>query len=120
MPRYTTGSSYKEKPVAEDAREQKYLEMISQFPESPLGYFTLGRYYVEVGRYREAIEPLERCLREEADWTAAMIALGDAWSGLGEKEKAIEVLEHALAAARAQNHPSLVQDVEERLEDLRD
>ncbi len=68
--------------MADDAREQKYLDMIAQFPESPLGHFTLARYYVEVGRFQEAIAPLERCLGEEPDWTAAMIAVGDAWAGL--------------------------------------
>lgn len=105
--------------MADDAREQKYLDMIAQFPESPLGHFTLARYYVEVGRFQEAIGPLERCLNEEPDWTAAMIALGDAWSGLGEKQKAIAVYEQALASAQAQSHPSLAYDIEERLEDLR-
>ena len=106
--------------MSEDPREQKYLEMIAQFPESPLGYFTLGRYYVEVGRYRDALEPLERCLREEADWAAAMIALGDALSGLGETQRAVEILEKARATAQAQSHGSLAADIEERLEDLRD
>lgn len=105
--------------MADDAREQKYLEMIAQFPESPLGHFTLARYYVEVGRFQEAIAPLERCLAEEPDWTAAMIALGDAFVGLGEKQKAVAVYEKALASAQAQSHPSLAYDLEERLEDLR-
>lgn len=106
--------------MAEDPREQKYLDMIAQFPESPLGYFTLGRYYVEVGRYQEAVEPLERCLAEDEEWTAAMIALGDALSGLGDKDRAIAVLERARASAQAQSHGSLAADIDERLEDLRD
>jgi len=103
-----------------DEREQKYLNMIAQFPESPLGHFSLAKYYLEVGRWREAIERLEYCLKEEADWAAAMVALGDAYAGAGDKAKAIEVLETARATALAQSHPSLAEDIDERLEDLRD
>lgn len=102
-----------------DAREQKYLEMIAQFPESPLGHFTLGKYYVEVGRFAEAIAPLERCLAEEPDWTAAMVPLADALAATGRKPEAITLLERALTTAQAA-HGGLAGDIEERLEDLRD
>jgi uncharacterized protein HemY len=93
--------------------------MIGQFPESPLGYFTLGRYYVELGRWGEAVGPLVRCLEEEPDWTAAMVALADALVGQGEKARAIELLERAKATPQAA-HGGMAADIEERLEDLRD
>ena len=101
-----------------DPREQKYLDMISQFPESPLGQFSLGRYLVEVGRFREAIAPLEHCLAEDPDWTAAMVSLGDALAGTGEAARAAEIWRRARSTAQAQSHGSLAQDIEERLADL--
>jgi len=100
-----------------DERERKYLDMIEAFPESPLGHFTLGRYYVEVGRFAEAVQPLERCLKEEPDWTAAMVSLADALAASGDKAKAIVLLEKARSTPQAA-HGGLADDIEERLEDL--
>ncbi|MGC4122874.1 MAG: tetratricopeptide repeat protein [Myxococcales bacterium] len=102
-----------------DEREKKYLEMIEAFPESPLGYFTLGRYYVEQGRFREAIAPLERCIAEEQDWAAALVALADAHAGAGDKAKAIELLERASSTPQA-GHGGIADDIADRLDDLRD
>lgn len=101
-----------------DAREQKYLDMISQFPDSPLGHFSLGKYYVEANRFSEAIPALERCLKEEPDWAAAMIALGDALAGSGRAQEAIALLTRARESALAQSHDSLAEDIDERLRDL--
>lgn len=101
-----------------DERERKYLDMIAQFPESHLGYFSLGRYYVEVGRFAEAIAPLERCLQEEPEWTAAMVPLADALAATGQRDKAVGVLERALGTGQAK-HSGIAADIEERLEELR-
>lgn len=101
-----------------DERERKYLEMIASFPESPLGYFTLGRYYVEQGRYQEAIAPLERCVAEEKEWAAALVALADAHAGAGDRARAVELLELAQKTPQA-SHGGIADDIAERLEDLR-
>jgi uncharacterized protein HemY len=100
-------------------REQRYLEMVAQFPESPLGYFTLGRYYLESERFLEAIEPLERCVSDEPDWTAALVALADAHSAVGNKTRAIELLEGAQKTSQA-SHRAIAAEIEEKLEDLRE
>ncbi len=102
-----------------DDRERKYLNMIAECPESPLGHFTLGRYYVEVGRAAEAIAPLERCLDEDPDWTAAMVALADALVATGRKADAIALLRRAEKTPQA-HHGGLADDIAERLEDLSD
>lgn len=102
-----------------DEREKKYLDMVASFPESPLGYFTLGRYYVEQGRFQEAVAPLERCLAEEQDWAAAMVALADAFAGLGDKARAVALLERAGKTPQA-SHGGIADDIADRLEDLRD
>ncbi len=101
-----------------DAREQKYLDMIAAFPDSPLGYFSLARYYVEVARFAEAIEPLEKCLKDDPEWAAAMVALGDAYAGAGQTAKAVEILKRARQSAQAQSHATMAQDIAERLADL--
>ena len=102
-----------------DERERKYLQMIEEFPENSLGHFTLGRYYVESGRFADAIAPLERCLKEEPDWTAAMVALADALAASGRKPEAVALLDRARATPQA-SHGGLADDIAQRLEDLSD
>lgn len=102
-----------------DDRERKYLDMIAECPESPLGQFTLGRFYVEVGRAGEAVAPLERCLAEDPDWTAAMVALADALLATGRKAEAVALLHRAERTPQAR-HGGLADDIAERLEDLSD
>lgn len=102
-----------------DEQEQRYLELIQQFPESPLGYFSLAKHYVDAGRYEEAIPHLERCLDHDPAWAAALVALADAHAGLGQPEQAIEVLERAQSTALAQSHPTMAEEISDRLDELR-
>src|SRR2546421_143835 len=71
-----------------DDREQRYLAMISQFPDSPLGHFSLGRFHLEAGRFAQAAASLARCTGLDPTYAAALLSLGDAYAGAGETEKA--------------------------------
>lgn len=102
-----------------DEREQKYLDIIAQFPDSPLGHFSLGKYYVEIGRFQEAIAPLTHCVEADPQWAAAFLALGDAYGGVGNTEKAIATLEQARSTAHGKRDQSFIADIDERLEALR-
>jgi tetratricopeptide (TPR) repeat protein len=99
-------------------REQQYLSMISQFPESPLGYFSLGRYQLEQARFAEAAGNLRRCTELDPAYAAALLSLGDALAGANEKPQALEAYARARAAALAQNHPSLAEEIDERVAEL--
>ena len=35
-------------------REAQFLEMVREFPDSPMGYFSLGRLYLDEKRWAEA------------------------------------------------------------------
>jgi len=101
-----------------DEREQRYLSMISQFPDSPLGYFSLGRYLIEQARFEEAVERLRRCTELDPTYAAALVSLGDALAGAGKSTDARQVFAKAREAALAQNHPSLAEEIDERVEEL--
>lgn len=103
-----------------DEREKRYLDLISQFPDSPLGYFSVARYYLEVRRFADAVAPLERCVAQDGEWGAALLALGDVHAGLGDHAKAISTLERAKATSLARRDASFLADVEERLRELRE
>ena len=101
-----------------DARETQYLAMIEQFPESPLGYFSLGRYYLEQGRHAEAAVRFRRCTELQPEYAAALMSLGDALAGAKDLEGAKASYARARSAALAQNHPTLADEVDERVADL--
>jgi len=100
-----------------DAREQLYQEMIREFPEDPLGYFSLGKYYVEVERFQDAIAPLERCIEHDPNWAVALLELSNAYAGSGDKTRAISLLERASKTPHAQRH-GVGRVIETRLKDL--
>lgn len=101
-----------------DEREQQYRQMIAEFPDSPLPWFSLGRHLLEKARFEDAAEAFERCVAADPAYAAALLALGDAYAGLDEVEKAKDAWERCAAAALAQGHPSLAQEARERAEEL--
>ena len=54
----------------------------------------------------------------QPDYAAALVALGDALAGAGRRDEARQVLEGARETALAQAHPSLAEEIDERLGDL--
>ncbi len=101
-----------------DDQELQYRKRVQDFPDSPLTQFALGRYLLESHRFAEAIPPLEAANRLQREYAAAMLALGDAYIGAGEKEKARQILGQARDVALAQSHPSLAEEIDERLAEL--
>jgi tetratricopeptide (TPR) repeat protein len=99
-------------------RESKYLGMIKDFPESPLGFFSLGRYYLEERQFDEAAKRLDECTRLDPTFAAALVSLGDALAGGGKRELALDAYRRARAAALNQNHPELAEDIDQRVADL--
>lgn len=101
-----------------DAREAQYRQMIEEFPDSPLPWFSLGRYLVEIARFEEAAEALEKCVAADPAYAAALIALGDAYAAVDEVEKARDAYARCEKAALAQGHPTLAGEARERAEEL--
>lgn len=97
-----------------DDREQRYLSMIEEVPDSALPWFSLGRHYLEAGRYDKAAEALRRCNALQADYAAALFALGEACAALGQTAEARQAFQHCQRAALAQNHPSLAEEAAEK------
>lgn len=99
-------------------REQRYLTMVSQFPDSPLGHFSLGKLCLEQARYPEAAQHLGRCAELDPQYAAALLSLGDALAGAGDGHAARDAYARGRAAALAQNHPSLAEEIDERVAEL--
>jgi TolA-binding protein len=99
-------------------REAQFRKLVEQFPQSPMGHFSLGKLLLEQRRFREAAECLETATRLDASYAAALLALGEALARDGQTQKAREVWERARARALEQKHPSMAEEVEELLAGL--
>lgn len=101
-----------------DAEEEKYRKRVAELPKSAMGQFALGRYLLEQGRFADAVPPLEEANRLQAEYAAALVALGDAYAGARRTEDARATFERGKAVALAQRHPSLADEIDDRLADL--
>jgi len=101
-----------------DARLEQFKQMVAEFPDSPMAQFSLGKTYLERRQYAEAVKNLEEAVRLDPEYAAALVSLGDAYTGAGQTDKAREVLTRAREKALAQNHPGLAEEIDERITDL--
>jgi uncharacterized protein HemY len=99
-------------------QEERYRQQVRDFPDSPLPNFALGRHLLAEGRYAEAAVSLEAANALQKEWAAALVALGDAYRGAGRTEEAKSTLQKARQVALAQSHPSLAEEIDERLDQL--
>jgi Flp pilus assembly protein TadD len=101
-----------------DARLEQFKQMAAEFPDSPMAHFSLGKALLERRLYAEAAQSLEQAARLDATYAAALVSLGDAYSGAGQADKAREALTRARTLAVAQNHLGLAEEIDERLSEL--
>lgn len=85
-----------------DARIEQFKQMAQADPDNELGHFSLGRIYLESGRYDEAIAPLSRALELNPKLSKAYQLLGSAYEGAGQREKAIEIVTNGVTIADGQ------------------
>ncbi len=101
-------------------RETLFRQMVTQFPDSPMGHFSLGRLLVDEQRWSEAAEALAAATRLDPGYAAAWVALGDAHLGGGAREEAKTAWRQALETPHGQRDLSLQADLEQRLAELED
>jgi tetratricopeptide (TPR) repeat protein len=99
-------------------REAQFRQLVADYPDSPMGHFSLGKLLLDEKRYAEAVQCLEDAVKLDPQYAAALLSLGDAYVGAGSAEKAREVFTRARATALGQNHASLAEEIDERLADL--
>jgi TolA-binding protein len=99
-------------------REAQFRKLVEAFPGSPMGHFSLGKLLLEERRYPEAAASLAEATRLDPGYAAALLALGEAHAGAGQKGAARQVWEQARARALEQNHPSLAEEIDALLAEL--
>ena len=99
-------------------REQQFKDLVNEFPNSPMGHFSLGKLYLEERRYPEAVQSLEAAVKLDPEYAAALVSLGDAYVGAGQTAQARTIWEQAVEKALAQKHSGLAGEIEDRLAEL--
>lgn len=101
-------------------REALFKQMVAEFPDSPMGHFSLGRLYVDEKRWADAVVALGTAVKLDPTYAAAHVALGDAFAGMGDKAQAKGAWEAALATPLGKRDMSLQADLEQRIRDIDD
>lgn len=84
-----------------DERIEQFRKMAEADPDNELGHFSLGRAYMEDGRYRDAIPCFERVVRLNAQNSKAYALLGAAQKEVGDRAAAIATLRKGFDVAHA-------------------
>lgn len=101
-------------------REALFKAMIAEFPDSPMGHFSLGRHYLDSRRWADAAACFQEAVRLDPTYAAAFVGLGDAQAGLGQKALAKAAWQQALGTPLGKRDLSLQADLEQRTRDLDD
>lgn len=103
-----------------DPRELMFREMVREFPDSPMGHFSLGRLLIDQKRWPEAAEALAAATRLDPSYAAAFVGLGDARAAQGDKDGAKAAWQQALETPLGRRDLSLQADLDQRIRDLDD
>ena len=101
-----------------DSREPQFQKLVKDFPNSPLGHFSLGKLYLDGGRAAEAVPLLEQATTLDPTYAAALVCLGDAYVATGQVHVARTTFERAKEVALAQKHPGLAEEIDARVQEL--
>ncbi|MCH7592540.1 MAG: Fe(2+)-trafficking protein [Planctomycetes bacterium] len=85
-----------------DDRIQQFKTMAEADPNNELGHFSLGKAYLEAGRFDDAVVPLKRALEINPRMSKAHQLLADAHDRAGNRETAIKTLEQGVMVADEQ------------------
>ncbi len=86
----------------QDRRIQQFKQMAAADPENELGHFSLGKAYLDAGRFDDAVGPLTRALDLNPTMSKGYQLLGEALDRAGKREKAIEVMTNGVIVADGQ------------------
>ena len=82
-------------------RIERFKNMADADPDNELGHFSLGRAYMEAGRYAEAIESLKRAIVINRNLSKAYQFVGQSQLKLGQQGEAVATLTEGVKVADA-------------------
>lgn len=95
-----------------------FIQMTKEFPDSPMGHFSLGKFLLEEQRCAESVLALEKAVALDPHYAAAWVALGDAHAGANDAARAKAAWQRALETPHGKRDQSLQADLEQRISEL--
>jgi folate-binding protein YgfZ len=96
-------------------RAEIFRQVLDLDQDDAIGNFGLGELLVEEGRYGEAVGHLERALAVDPRYSAALLALGRAHEGAGNRAAAIRMYRGGIEVAAARGDLATANKMQERL-----
>ncbi len=102
---------------AEEKIEQ-LRSLVEADPSDHLGFFMLGKLYLDVDRPADAAAQFESCIRLKPDYSAAYRLLGDAYRKAGDTGKARDVYTRGIKVAEGNGDLQTVKEMKAFLSKL--
>ncbi len=80
---------------------KRLKDLAAADPNDPLTFFLLGRELMEVARFEDAAQALEKTVQLNPEYTAAYRYLGDSHRMAGNNARAREIYEAGIAVSEA-------------------
>lgn len=96
-----------------------FKNLLKKDPNNPMVHYSLSFEYYKTKDYEMAIKHMETYMALKEDEGSGYRVLAKCYEELGDYEKAIEVLQKGIQKALKYNHPSMVEEFERWLEQLK-
>ncbi|MCH8204385.1 MAG: tetratricopeptide repeat protein [Candidatus Hydrogenedentes bacterium] len=106
--------------LEEEARERigMFEEVLEIDPDDPVATFGMGKAYVQLGEYENAIPHLQRATEVQKDFSAAYLDLGKCHEFVGHAPEAIGAYREGIAVASRKGDLMPLREMERRLKSL--
>lgn len=104
--------------TADDSRLETFRAMVAKHPENVLARFGLANEAAKAGLLEEALENYRAYLESYDDEGNGWARVAEILEKLGRDEEARDALRKGIEASRRFGHPSMMGELESKLEDL--
>ena len=106
--------------LEEEARERigMFEEVLEIDPDDPVATFGMGKAYVQLGQYENAIPHLQHATEVQKDFSAAYLDLGKCHEFVGHAPEAIGAYREGIAVASRKGDLMPLREMERRLKSL--
>lgn len=116
----------KSQQALEEEKERKRLEAVERIgmfkqvlevdSEDQLANYGIGNLYVEIDAFAEALPHLTKAVVLKPDHTAAYLALGSAYAGLGQSQQAAEIYTRGIEVAAKRGDMTPLKEMQKRVQ----
>lgn len=97
-----------------------FEEVLEIDPDDPVATFGIGKAYVQLNRYEDAVPHLQHATEVQKDYSAAYLDLGKCYEFLDRPERAVETYQAGITIASRKGDLMPMREMERRLKSLQE